>query len=387
MSKLGYVARGVAGAVVVYLICALVPFSVGGQEEKPDLVWYGYVKLDASWDEGVVNAGNFARWVLSPESADPHAHFNMTARQTRLGFRVQSSSGDAKITGRWESDFYGGGAENKNSLQVRHAYVEVAWPSGWTILAGQTSDVISPRVPNTLNYTVAWWAGNIGYRRPQLRVRRRVDLGRVDLTITGAAARTIGDDFGVPEPGDTGTDSGLPTAQGHAALSWTMGSGTASLGLHGHAGRENLRHELGDEIIELSASGWGGDMTLPLGSLTLSGEFWTGWNLDDYFGGIGQGIAVSGTVAQSVASTGGWGEMAWRDGPTRFHAGFGLDDPDDADLMAGSRARNLALWSNVQRDFGGSLSAGVEVSRWETRYVGMEEGSSMRVQTSVIYSF
>ncbi len=79
--------------------------------------------------------------------------------------------------------------------------------------------------------------------------------------------------------------------------------------------------------------------------------------------------------------------MAWRDGPTRFHAGFGLDDPDDADLMAGSRARNVALWSNVQRDFGGSLSAGLEVSRWETRYLGMEEGSSMRVQTSVIYSF
>jgi hypothetical protein len=378
----------VGGALPLVLGALLLgPPVAGAQDEKPDLVWYGFVKLDAALDERVVSSGNFARWVLSSEDEGPHAHFNMTARQTRLGFRVGTSSGTARITGRWESDFYGAGAENKNSLQVRHAYVEVAWPSGWSLLAGQTSDVVSPRAPGTLNYTVSWWAGNIGYRRPQLRVAKRSHLGAVDLVVTAAASRTIGDDFGAVEPGDSGADSGIPTLQGHAEVSWTMGAGTAAMAFHGHVGREDLRHEPGGLDADLSASGWGGDLSLPLGSVALSGEFWRGSNLDDYLGGIGQGLSIDGSVARAVASTGGWGELAWGRGPTRVRVGFGVDDPDDADLMPGYRARNAAVWSNLLRDLGGNLSAGLEVSRWETCYVGMADGTSLRAQASVIYAF
>ena len=148
--------------------------ALGQSTGSPELSWYGYMKLDASWDEAIINTGNFARWVAAPEMGHSHADFNMTARQTRLGFRASSEAAGAQLTGRWEADFYAGAAENKNGLQVRHAYVDMVWPSGWEVLAGQTSDVISPLNPTTLNYTVAWWAGNIGYRRPQLRVTRKV---------------------------------------------------------------------------------------------------------------------------------------------------------------------------------------------------------------------
>ena len=156
------------------------PVSAESKETKPrvetDLEWYGYVKLDASWDESLVDSGNFARWVASPSIVEDHSHFNMTARQTRLGFTVRRKTGDAPpISGRVEIDFYGDGAENKNRPQLRHAYLEVPWPKqGLDLVAGQASDVISPLVPTTINYTVAWWVGNIGYRRPLAKLTRTI---------------------------------------------------------------------------------------------------------------------------------------------------------------------------------------------------------------------
>jgi hypothetical protein len=359
-------------------------------QEKPVLTWYGYVKLDASWDEGLVNAGNFARWVLSDDVFHKHSHFNMTSRQTRLGFTAVTKAGDAALTGRWESDFYGGGAENRNALQVRHAFVEAVWPSGWSILAGQASDVISPLNPGTLNYTVAWWAGNIGYRRPQFRVTRKVRTeGGAEIRFEGAASRTIGDEFTTVEPGDSGADSGLPSFQGLAGFTVPVGGRSLGFGLYGHRGDENLHGKLGGEPVHLQSSSLGAYLTVPLGStLTLSGEAWAGSNLDDYLGGIGHGIQVRGTTANGVGARGGWAELALKTAHgTQLNVGYSLDDADEDDLARGGRDRNSALWATTIHDPGGGLRYGIEVSRWETRYVGMATGTSWRVQSSVIYSF
>lgn len=359
-------------------------------QEKPILTWYGYVKLDASWDEGLVNAGNFARWVLSDDVFHKHSHFNMTSRQTRLGFTAVTKAGDAALTGRWESDFYGGGAENRNALQVRHAFVEAVWPSGWSILAGQASDVISPLNPGTLNYTVAWWAGNIGYRRPQFRVTRKVRTeGGAEIRFEGAASRTIGDEFTTVEPGDSGADSGLPSFQGLAGFTVPVGGRSLGFGLYGHRGDENLHGKLGGEPVHLQSSSLGAYLTVPLGStLTLSGEAWAGSNLDDYLGGIGHGIQVRGTTANGVGARGGWAELALKTAHgTQLNVGYSLDDADEDDLARGGRDRNSALWATTIHDPGGGLRYGIEVSRWETRYVGMATGTSWRVQSSVIYSF
>ncbi|NNK64652.1 MAG: hypothetical protein HKO98_15745 [Gemmatimonadetes bacterium] len=356
-------------------------------ESSPELAWYGYVKLDASWDEALVNTGNFARWVVSPDIEDPHASLNLTARQTRLGFRVRSEAGNAQLSGLWEADFYAGAAENKNGLQVRQAYVNIVWPSGWEILVGQTADVISPLVPTTLNYTVAWWAGNIGYRRPQVRVSRVQKLGSVILDLRAAAARTIGDDFGGDDPGDTGTASGVPTVEGLAGLRFSPGGHSISLGAYAHRGRENLGDEFTGSSIDIASSSWGGYLEADFGAVRVSGEMWTGSNLDDYFGGIGEGITIGPDSAIGVSATGGWAQIGLGDGATRAHGGFGIDDPDDDDLAQGSRRRNSTTWGNVIHDFGGGLSVGLEYSYWQTSYVGLVEATSSRVQMSVLYSF
>ncbi|HSW29604.1 MAG TPA: hypothetical protein VLH75_09010 [Longimicrobiales bacterium] len=367
--------------------------GVASAQEKPQLAWYGYVKLDASWDEALVNPGNYARWVVSEDVVGNHSHFNMTARQTRLGFTAVSKAGGATLNGRWESDFYAGAgaaAENRNALQVRHAYVDVVWPSGWSVLAGQASDVVSPLNPATLNYIVAWWGGNTGYRRPQLRVTRRVKMGEgKELRIEGAATRTIGDEFVASDPGDTGADSGTPSFQGLMGVTTPVSGRSLGLGVYGHSGEENLHSELGGDPVKLGSSSLGMYLTLPMGAkATLNGEAWAGTNMDDYMGGIAQGIRVAGTSANEVAARGGWAELALRSAAgTQVNFGYSVDDPDDDDLARGSRSLNRALWANVTRDAGGGLRYGVELSNWETRYVEMASGKSWRVQTSVQYSF
>ena len=79
--------------------------------------------------------------------------------------------------------------ENKSSVLLRHAYVEVK-NDDFRLLAGQTWDVISPLCPGVLFYSVGWDGGNIGYRRPQFRGERymrslrhlRVDRARLART-------------------------------------------------------------------------------------------------------------------------------------------------------------------------------------------------------------
>jgi hypothetical protein len=207
------------------------------------------------------------------------------------------------------------------------------------------------------------------------------------LLFQGAAVRTIGDDFTAAEPGDAGSDSGRPTVQGLVGLTVPMGDGEVTVGAYGHAGREHLHDTpLGDDV-ELDTSLLGGYLRLEAGPLTLAGEGWTGSNLDDFLGGIGQGVRMDPTVTTSVGSTGGWGELAVAAAPWALHVGAGIDDPDQADLLTGMRARNEAVWGNAVRDFGQGLSAGLEVSHWATEYVGLADGSSWRIQGSMIFTF
>jgi hypothetical protein len=154
-----------------------VPVVVTAPAKKPvvsglDLELYGYIKLDAAYDNARVAIGDYAKWVEPNVPAQNSHEFNLTANQTRLGLKIKGPEmKDLQTRGLVEIDFYGGGAENKPNPMMRHAYLAAYWPDlRLDVLAGQTADTISPLTMPTLNYTVGWWQGNIGYRRPQLRV-------------------------------------------------------------------------------------------------------------------------------------------------------------------------------------------------------------------------
>ena len=160
-----------------------------------DIQLYGYIKGDASYDSARSYPGNYILWVNSSTTNDDGKGFNLTANQTRFGVRINGpDDGNVKSSGLVEIDFYGSAPENKASPMMRHAYLNIEWPKDrFSILAGQTSDVISPLWPDTLNYTVMWDAGNIGYRRPQIRLTKSYALNKdIDLKFEGPHRRTIG---------------------------------------------------------------------------------------------------------------------------------------------------------------------------------------------------
>ena len=128
----------------------------GDDSEETKIDWYGYFKLDMAHDSAVSSHGNFILYVKPQAKKDAHSTLHITARQTRIG--VNASRG--KMKGRLEADFYGSSPENRNALMLRYAYAEL--PVGPVVLqAGQTSDLISPLVPATINYSVVWGAGNM----------------------------------------------------------------------------------------------------------------------------------------------------------------------------------------------------------------------------------
>jgi len=357
-----------------------------------DVQLYGYIKADASWDSARTETGNYARWVGSEQGRDKDGQFNMTARQTRLGLKIKGPEvNGAKTSGQFEVDFYGGGSENTPSPMIRHAFLKVDWPERrFSILAGQTWDVISPLNPSTLNYAVQWWAGNVGYRRPQIRATQELSLSKdVDLMLQAAVARTIGHDNGDFDPGDTGEDACLPSLQGRAAVTFPLlGAKRTTVGVSSHFGKEEYDLDDSDHHKNLDSWSVNLDIAQPVNDwLTIKGEVFTGENMDTYKGGIGQGLDSS-TLGE-IGTCGGWAAASL--GPWdrwRFNLGASVEAIDGDDVTSDTyRTVNRAIFGNVIYEINSHTTVGFEVSQWHTEYKNNDDGDSLRLQTSFTYKF
>ena len=355
-----------------------------------DIELYGIIKQDTSYDTSRTNPGNYVVYVDSEATRDDDDEFNLTANQTRLGMRVNGPVTDTlKTSGLIEFDFYGNYAsENKAKIQMRHAYMVLDWPaSQFSILAGQTSDIISPLVPNTLNYTVLWDAGNIGYRRPQIRFTKSIPLGeKASLKLEGGPARTIGRTD--PTGSETGEDAGVPTGQARVSMTFPfVGPKPTTVGFSGHVGKEQYDTDSTGNHVDLDSRSINLDVTQPVWPwLTIMGELFSGENLEQYFGGIGQGVNT--TTLEEISAEGGW--IAINLGPWSkwsFSVGAGLDEVDRDDVANGARTRNSSVFGNVIYSFNKNAQLGFELSRWETYYRGPGDADDLRFQTSFIYKF
>ena len=359
---------------------------------------YGYIKLDAAWDDSRVYTGNSAVYVEAEDSNRNDSQFNMTANETRFGVRVTGPEfGKMKTRGVVEADLYGGGAANKSNSMLRHAYGEVSWPA-WdlAILGGQTSDVMGPLSPSTLNVNVLWGAGNIGYRRPQLRVTKGVEVGGFRIELAAAAVRTI-NQTATPYVNDNGADAGFPTGEARLGVSipsWTKQK--IVVGLGGHLGQEEWDTSKAGNPVYFRSWSAVADLSLPVcETLALKGEGWMGENLASYNAGVYQGIAGIGLgtpVArwETIRARGGW--VALSAGPYKFwkfNAGTSLDDPYEEDLQSGTdKKRNQAVFLNVTYDITPATTAGLEVSDWITEYKASDKNAeALRVQASLIHRF
>ncbi len=359
-----------------------------------DPTFYGYIKLDASLDSALTNNGDFAYIVLPYAEGEEHSEFNMTANQTRLGVKFNGPDGSGvETSGRIEFDFYGGGGENKANPMLRHAYLEMAF-EGVTVLAGQTSDVISPIVPTTLNYIVLWKSGDIGYRRPQIRLTTEFDLAdKTSMKVQAAATRSMGRDY-------DGEASGMPSFQGRLAVSTQLlGEKPMTIGVGGVWGQEEstCADTLGaTTVYDLEQSGIVIDAVVPVGDMVaLKGGYFTGKNLSQYLGGIGQGIAeVPVEDSRSlepveIEASGWWAQLTVAASENfTINVGAGSDDPEipEGDT-ANTLEKNTTYYGNVMWNAAPSTIVGVEYAMFETEYVGGESYENNRIQLSMMYKF
>ena len=363
---------------------------------------YGYLKLDAAFDTGGANNGNYLRWVDPDGVGRDDDQFSVTARQTRLGLKMQGPSlYGANTEGKIEMDFYGGGAENNAQIRMRHAYFTMEWPDrDLELLFGQTWDLMSPLVPRLVNFTNLWWTGNIGFRRAQARVTKGFavgDEGRFAVAL--AATRNIGDPDLFAFGEDTGADAGFPTLQGRLFYEFPGSAGReTTLGLSGHYGEEEYdfvgfwggRHD--EDVKSWSVNL---DAEIPIGKyLLFKSELFTGANLDAYVGGIGQGVVVrpfddgSFRSVQAIRSHGGWVNLhIIPGGRWRYSVGGGFEDPDDGDLLPGARSRNMGVFANAGFFLRENIELMAELAHWRTDYYRGDDVENTRLQTAVRFSF
>lgn len=357
-----------------------------------DVQLYGFLKADVSRDSSRATTGNYVLFVDSEAMRSNDAESNLTANESRLGLDFSGPSSDTlKTSGKLEFDFFGSAPENKATLLIRHAYMNLEWPQAQlSLLAGQTWDVISPLNPSTLNYSVLWVGGNIGYRRPQVRLTKDLSVtDKVKVKLEGALSRTIGRTTPAPVSSETGEDAGFPTLQGRVSATFPFfGPKPTTVGISGHSGREEYDTDASGTNETLKSQSINLDITQPVCKwMTLKAELFSGKDLDSYLGGINQGVNT--TTLKSIDSEGGWVAASlgpW--GKWSSSIGYGADNVDRDDVAAGTgRTRNSCVFGNVRYDVNAHAQIGLELSRWETNYRGTGDASDTRVQASFIYKF
>ncbi len=384
------------GIMIVFMISCI--SATAGDKSWIEVKPYGFLKLDGAYDQNLTSHGNFVMWVDPAAYDDNDEQFNMTANESRFGFEFNGRNYESvNVDGRLEFDLYanvnGGVNENSPMLMLRHAYFTIQ-SGNFRLLAGQSWDIISPLNPSTLNYSILWGCGNIGYLRPQISAWLDYQVNE-NISWTWAAGffRTFGSDLtptfslalGEETDGpDDGTDAGIPSLQALWDWKYSWGSEAyARFGVSGLWGKlkaeTNLGHyenyenwaTVGHFLVSMP-EGWG-----------FSGEFYTGSNLGSYFGGILNDSQIEGTE-----SSGAWASAWFKLAPKiKFTTGFGLDDPKDDDLAPGRRSKNNCYFGNIQYSIVPQVTVGLEISRWETNYLNDDSVDNVRAQTSFIMNF
>ncbi|MEA3245939.1 MAG: hypothetical protein U9Q74_07255 [Gemmatimonadota bacterium] len=294
-------------------------------------------------------------------------------RQTTLGFAVTSSDVlGAAFTGGLDVDFYGGqqpssGGRTFPLVRMRIAKATLTWPHA-ELMMGQDAPLVSQLNPVSLasvgvpGFTAA---GNLWLWLPQVRLGVNT-TGDVRFGVQGAIlAPTSGDPAGLFDTdNDIAERSKRPYVEGRAHMSWGEGDQAGSIGVGAHDGW----FATPGSPIRREGRAFTADAKVPMGRhAQLLGEWYSGDGTRGLGGGaIGQLFGVSGSP---IHSTGGWAQLNLTPDPRlTIGAGYGMDDPDDADLPVSGRLKNAATEVHVHIRPAGPLLLGFEYRRLETMY-------------------
>ncbi len=357
--------------------------------QNSGIEFYGHIKLDMARDSSRTNAGNTAMWVLPYKDGKEDPQTNLTARHSRFGlnYTAPESWGPA-ATGKIEFDFYGGGAENKANVRLRHAYLNLDFQNGWSLLAGQTWDVIMPLWQWKLNTAVGWNQGNSAFRRAQLRGTYEGKAGEsTGYKFAFAIADPIGidtDDGNV----DDAEDAAKADLQGRFGLSFPLFAEKAPfvIGLNGMYGWREADFEVRKDR-KYNAWLLGIDLTIPITKdMKILCELFTGSSLALYAAGIAQSYNTK--LRTEIDTSGGFVNFHWKLDKLWFLVlGAGVDDPRNSNLNEGNRSRNQSIFGNLRFKITKQVWVGLEFDWMVTEYQGKQTARNNRIQMSFCLKF
>ena len=368
--------------------------------------FYGFLRLDTYYNTARMDNVIIPSRVLAETGKRNDDQFAMDPRLTRFGVDVMPvDAGGSKVSGKLEIDFANfptGPAESRATPRIRLAYIDIE-KENCGLRFGQDWDVVSPLFPAINHEFLMWNAGNTGDRRAQIQGRYK--SGSVELKgalgLTGAI-NNEDLDAGAAAGERDGFDSGMP--QGQIRAGWKtlelVEKKPSEFGLWGMYGQTQTdTFFAGENRFDTWLAGI--DWQVPLCStITFRGEAWTGENLGDIRGGMGQTINIdpaSAGFGNEIAASGGWAELVYQyTAKTKFHLGATMDDPKNDDLSltlaSANRRLNQAGYIGTVIDWDNGVRTGLDAIYWESEYTGPNgtngsTGNTMRFDLYFQYNF
>ena len=327
-------------------------------------------------NERVNNADN-PQFVVPPDTTGlPNAAVGGTVRQSRIGLNVSGAQAlGATLGADIQIDFYGGHPRSAGERtfpvpRIRTAFARLDWRH-LGLLVGQETQIISPLTPSSfaaIGIPEFTDAGNLWFWIPQVRLTYETGA-RPRFGLQGAALAPV---LGAPPPADSlltppataAEKSQRPFVQGRAYIGWGDGETESQIGVGIHHG---WIATAGDSL--LSSEALTADIRLALGEkvLLLAEGFFNGAALAGLGGGgIAQSFGINGVP---VDTRGGWAQLNIRPSfEWEIGGGYGMDDPDDADLPATARLKNTIIEGHLHWRPGGGLVIGAAFRRLTTTY-------------------
>jgi len=367
------------------------PVAPPPAQPLPSVHLYGLARLDAAYSTGRMYSAQAGYWALSPSTpGNDEAEFVLYPRWTRLGVdvAVAEPAPGVKIDAKIEFDFNNGGSESRALPRVLHAYGALT-AGDLQILSGQTSDLIAPLLYGGLEQVVFWYGGNLGDRRPQLRVTYGPELGRAKIVVAAAVAQSGAVDMADLDADAVmdGVASARPALQGLAELQLKLAAGAKRplrVGVSGHHGGKRLA--LGDNERVFDVVAGVAHLAVPVSVFTLQAEGYLGENLSDLRGGIGQGVELHDLdgdevmdEGRTIPAKGGFVQLQVEPVPWyTLELGAGVDNPKGVD--AGGRGLNRTLHLGHAFKPYQQVVVGAVYDHYRTEYAGdaTEDGIAHR---------
>ncbi len=387
-----------------------------------DLKFYGFVWVYAFFnDSQVVNID--APLLVMPEDEavgddgeQKNGELGATARGTRLGLKIKAPDKvfGADVSGVIEFDFAGGfpdsGTPTRHPIaRLRRASVFLDWTHSngckSQFMFGNDWMIFSPKFPPTLHLFAMANSGNLWLRTQHIGLTHAFKLGaganflKVQASVDRPQAGDRNDDYnqggrnsGLLDTAGPGERTRQPFTMGR--IGFNMGK-MVDVGISAEYGREGYIFEHPTEMTDEFGAGtkyhgissYAGslDLMLNFGIVKISGEYFRGENIDQYFnllGGIRTINDPTGTyieTIEAVRTQGGWAALTVSPPkmPIAFNLGAGTNIAEKDDVNDGSMMQQNAFFGNVVLSPVKYMQFAFEVHNIITMYKGVDKGDNL----------